>query len=114
VGIKCPLMTYGHMLYSLLVINWRSVIFNSFWLIGLAILLAAFSYHYWLARQINGRLRDQLNHPTFQRLYWLSFVFVGIGLAGTSQKTWEMIVWIIFILFSVVNMANAFRSSRVK
>lgn len=91
------------MLYSLIVINWQSVIVNSFWVMGLALLLAAFSYHVWLAHEQSRRLRDQFNHPTFQRLYWLSFVFVGIGLAGTSQKTWEMIVWIIFTLFSAVN-----------
>ncbi len=102
------------MLYSLIVINWQSVIINSFWIVGLAILLAAFSYHYWLANEENRRLRDQLNHPTFQRLYWLSFVFVGIGLAGTSQKTWEMIVWIIFILFSAVNTARTHRSLKIK
>ncbi|MEJ2748582.1 MAG: hypothetical protein P8183_11850 [Anaerolineae bacterium] len=102
------------MLYSLIVINWQSVIVNSFWILGLAILLAAFSYHYWLANEESRRLRDQLNQPTFQRLYWLSFVFVGIGLAGTSQKTWEMIVWIIFTLFSVVNTVGAYRSSKVK
>lgn len=100
------------MLYSMFVINWRSVIFNSSWLIGLAILLASFSYYYWLAQQKNGRLRDQLNHPTFQQFYWLSFIFVGIGLAGTSQKMWEMVIWIIFTLFSVVNTIAAHRSSR--
>ena len=102
------------MLYSRIVINWPSVIINSFWILGLAILLATFSYHYWLAGEENRRLRDQLNHPTFQRIYWLSFVFIGIGLAGTSQKAWEMIVWIIFILFSVVNTARALRSLKIK
>jgi hypothetical protein len=88
------------------VINWQSVLINSFWITGLAILLAAFSYHYWLAAEENRRLREQLSQPGFQRFYWLSFVFIGIGLAGTSQRTWEMIVWIIFTLFSVVNTAK--------
>lgn len=99
------------MLYSHVVINWPSIIINSFWIIGLAILLAAFSYHYWLAHEENRRLRDQLNQPTFQQLYWLSFVLVGIGLAGTSQKTWEMIIWMIFTLLSVVNTARAYKGS---
>lgn len=97
------------MLYSYVVINWPSIIINSFWIIGLAILLAAFSYHYWLAHEENRRLRDQLNQPAFQQFYWLSFVCVGIGLAGTSQKTWEMIVWIIFTLVSAVNTARAYK-----
>ena len=98
------------MLYSFFVINWQSVIINSFWIIGLALLLAAFSYHFWAAQKQKRRLRDQLNHPTFQQLYWLSFVFIGIGLSGTSRRTWEMVIWIIFTLFSVVNTARIHRS----
>lgn len=95
------------MLYSLSVINWLSVLINSFWIIGLSILLAAFSYHYWLANQENRRLKEQLEQPAFQRLFWLSFVFIGVGLAGTSQQVWESVVWIIFTLFSVVNTVKA-------
>ena len=95
------------MLYFLPVINWFSVFINSFWIIGLAILLAAFSYHYWLADQENRRLREQLNQPAFQKLFWLSFIFIGIGLAGTSQTGWETGLWIIFTLFSIVNTIKA-------
>ncbi|MCP4423756.1 MAG: hypothetical protein GY803_04615 [Chloroflexi bacterium] len=88
-------------------INWFSVFSNSFWIIGLAILLAAFSYHYWLADQENRRLREQLSQPAFHKSFWVSFVFIGIGLAGTSQKSWEAGLWIIFTLFSIVNTVKA-------
>lgn len=98
------------MLYSLLVINWQSVIVNSFWIMGLAILLAAFSYHYWAANEEKRRLRNQLSQPAFQQWYWLGFVFIGIGLIGTSQKTWEMAIWAIFTLFSIVNLFKERRS----
>lgn len=94
------------MLYSCLVINWVSVLSNSFWIIGLASLLAAFSYHYWLASQEKRRLREQLNSPGYLRLFWASLVLTGIGLAGTSQKIWEMIIWIIFTILSAVNTAR--------
>ena len=99
------------MLYSLLVINWQSVIVNSFWIMGLALLLAAFSYHYWLAHETKVSLRDQLNQPAFQQWFWLSFVFIGIGLAGTSAKSWEMIVWILFALYSATYSITEFRSA---
>jgi hypothetical protein len=92
------------------VINWQSVIVNSFWIMGLAILLAAFSYHYWAANEANRRLRDQLNQPAFQQWYWVSFVFIGVGLVGTSQKTWEMAVWAIFTLISIVNTVRGLRN----
>jgi len=89
------------------VINWLSVFINSFWIIGLSILLAAFSYHYWLADQENRHLKEQLERPDFQRLLWFSFVFIGVGLAGTSQQVWESAVWIIFTIISVVNTIRA-------
>jgi hypothetical protein len=95
------------MLYSSLVIDWFSVFINSFWIVGLAILLAAFSYHYWLAAEENRRLKEQLAQPGFQKFYWFSFVLIAVGLAGTSQKSWEIAIWIIFALISVVNMVQA-------
>lgn len=92
------------MLYSFAVIDWYSVIVNSFWILGLAILLAAFSYHYWLAQAESRSLKEQLNQSSFPRFFWISFVFVGIGLAGTSQRTWETVIWILFTLISLVNV----------
>jgi hypothetical protein len=85
------------------VINWYAVVINSFWILGLAILLAAFSYHYWLAPQADRRLIEQLNQPSFLGFFWLGIIFVCIGLAGTSSQPWESRLWIIFLLISVVN-----------
>lgn len=86
-------------------INWQSLIFNSFWVIGLSIMLAAFSYHYWLAGQENRQLRVQLNTRGFLRPIWLGLIFIGIGLIGTSQHTWEIAIWgvltVIALLFFV-------------
>ena len=93
-------------------IDWSSIFINSFWIIGLALLLAAFSYHYWLASQENRRLKEELARPPFQTYFWISFVLIGIGLAGTSQRTWETIVWIIFVIFSIVNTVQVYMRAR--
>lgn len=82
-------------------INWQSVIFNSFWIFGLAIILSAFSYHYWLAGQENRRLRLQLNEAGFLRPTWLGLIFIGIGLVGTSQEIWEMVLWGVLTLVAI-------------
>jgi hypothetical protein len=92
------------MLYFFLVINWFSLFFNTFWILGLAILLAALSYYYWQASQESRPLREQLNQPSFLKFFWLSFVFIGVGLAGTSQRAWETTIWIIFTLISAINV----------
>ena len=90
-------------------INWQSVIFNSFWILGLAILLAAFSYHYWEATQNGRSLRAQLGQPAFLRFFWLAIFLVSIGLIGTSQQLWEMAIWgglALFALFSIFGLSR--------
>jgi hypothetical protein len=86
------------------VINWFSVFINSFWILGLAVILAAFSYHYWLAGEEERPLKVQLNHPTFQKTFWSGILLISIGLAGTSQKLWEIAIWTIFTLICCYNL----------
>jgi len=91
------------------VIDWYAVFINAFWILGLAILLAAFSYHYWEAQQTQTRLREQLNKPAFNKNLWLSFILITIGLAGTSNKVWETIIWGIFLLVGIFNFVTLLR-----
>ena len=81
-------------------INWQSLIFNSFWILGAAILLAAVSYHYWAAGEEGRGLWQQLRRPDFLRFLWLACIFLGIGLAGTSRTWWETALWVGFTLVS--------------
>jgi hypothetical protein len=93
-------------------IDWYSLVFSAFWISGLAILLAAFSHHYWLAPQEGHNLRQQLEQPAFLQHFWISFSFISIGLAGTSHRKWETIVWIIFLMISAVNAIKMIRMSK--
>jgi hypothetical protein len=99
------------MLYSTLVINWFSLFINSFWILGLAILLASFSYHYWLAGEVKQSLRSQLNSPSFSKAFWLSMAFIAIGLAGTSRQIWEIAIWTFFALLSLYNLFTLVRAT---
>jgi hypothetical protein len=90
-------------------INWQSVIFNSFWILGLAIMLAALSYNYWLAKQEGRSLREQLGGRMFLRSFWLAMVLVGIGLAGTSQRNWELVIWIVLTVIALAMLIDLFR-----
>lgn len=97
------------MIYSLVVINWLSVLANSFWILGAAILLASFSYQYGAAGE-NGRrtsLKERLNEPAFLRFFWLGLVFIAIGLAGTSQRGWETVIWVAMAVISLYQMIKA-------
>ena len=90
-------------------INWQSVILNSFWILGLSLMLAAFSYHYWLAGQANRQLRLQLSERGFLRPIWLGLILVGIGLIGTSDESWEMVLWGVLTLIALIFLIGLYR-----
>lgn len=72
-------------------IDWLTVVAHGFWIAGLALILAALSYYYWLAGQEGRLLRRELAGPSFQKLLLIGLLLVGIGLSGTSQQLWQVI-----------------------
>ena len=71
-------------------IDWWAVATTGLWILGMSILLAAFSYHDWLARETGRRRRDLFNEFSF-RLPCTCGIFlacVGWGL-GQAGRWWE-------------------------
>jgi hypothetical protein len=99
------------MLYSGTVIDWKSVIFNACWIIGCAIILSTASYSYWVKTQSKLAAQQPIATPSIEQFYWLGFIFIGAGLAGTSQSNWEIVVWILFTLYAVVQIYLTARQS---
>lgn len=85
-------------------IDWIALFFNSFWLVGLAILLATLSYSYWVAQATTERWRDQFEKRGFLLPAWTAVFLVTIGLAGTADTWWETALWLIFMLFALFNL----------
>jgi hypothetical protein len=80
--------TEGHL------IDWWMVATNGLWILGLSIVLAAFSYHDWLARETGRRRRDLFKERSW-RLPWVSGMFlacVGWGLAQDT-RLWGKSFW---------------------
>lgn len=90
-------------------IDWIALLFNSFWILGTAVLLAAFSYHYWLAQVEGTSVRVQLERPSFSRPFWFGFVLISLGLMGTSSRWWETAVWGLFTALSLFNFYTTFK-----
>lgn len=86
-----------------------SVIANAFWIVGLAILLAAFSFHYDRARRAGRSVRGQLGRRSFTLAAWASATLVCIGLAATSDRLWEAAIWLLFMVYSVANLIATWR-----
>lgn len=98
------------MLYSNAVIDWFSVFINLFWILGSAIILAAFSYHFWLAGEEKRPLRIQLNYASFQKAFWTGVLLISVGLAGTSERLWEIVIWTIFALICFYSLFKLLRN----
>lgn len=75
-------------------IDWWLVSSSALWILGLSVLLAAFSYHYWLAQETGGRLRDQFKTGAWTLSCSLGMTLVSVGLAAGLHATWwERLFW---------------------
>ncbi len=69
-----------------------SVLANSAWILGLAIILAALSYVYWEASQTKQTFRSSLVSPTFQLPLYGGLTLIGLGLLGTGGSALEVVL----------------------
>ncbi|MCB8951622.1 MAG: hypothetical protein H6650_06360 [Ardenticatenales bacterium] len=84
---------------------WRTITANAFWLMGLAIMVASFSYHYWQAVALGQPFRQQRRTTSFRASAWSGLVLVCLGMGATSSRTWEAAVWYALTLLSLLNIA---------
>jgi hypothetical protein len=90
-------------------ISWWSVLINTLWILGLALLLADLSFFSWQARQEGSSLRQQFNKPQFLKFFWLALLLFSLGQAGTGDRLWELALWLLLALLSLVRLWS-FRS----
>lgn len=91
-------------------INWFSVVANGVWLVGLALILAAFSYHQWLAGQLGQPVGRALSNPSFQRWAMIGLLLVGIGLALTAEGPVQLLPAVALIAVCIVALIALFRT----
>lgn len=93
-------------------IDWVSLLFHTAWILGFAIILAAFSYHHWQARQQKLPWHHILRAPTFTTFAWIGLALIAFGLAGRSQTTSEAIIWVVFLLIALFNISKLWLTRR--
>jgi hypothetical protein len=69
-------------------IDWYFIGVHSLWIFGLAIVLAAFSWHDWQRRALARPLRQQLYRPSAQLPLSGGCVLVIVGLAMMKDAGW--------------------------
>jgi hypothetical protein len=93
-------------------INWFSVLANSFWIVGLAIILAGLSYYYWLAGQLGQTMGQQFHGYAFQRVALLGLLLVGVGLALTAAGPVQLAPAVALILVCAAALISLSRRRR--
>jgi phosphoglycerol transferase MdoB-like AlkP superfamily enzyme len=87
-------------------IDWFNLAANALWIIGLAIALAVVSHASWQAALQHEKLRNRLAQPGYQIYFDLAAVLFCLGMAATSRRLWEIILWsglaVLFIAQAVV------------
>ena len=92
-------------------IDWLTVVAHGFWIAGLALILAALSYYTWLAGQEGRSLRQELAGRAFQKPLLVGLLLVGVGLSGTSQQPWQLVVAAAVALGAAIALVFVWRTA---
>ena len=83
-------------------LDWLNLLFNSIWILALALGLSVVSIAYWEAQIEGKKLRALLGQYRYAFPLILAGVVFCLGMAATSTKLWEWIFWeISVILFGI-------------
>jgi hypothetical protein len=78
-------------------IDWFGLVANALWILACAIALATLSHASWVASLQHEKLRKILAIPQYQASINLAGILFCLGLAGTSNKWWEIVLWLIVV-----------------
>jgi hypothetical protein len=95
-------------------IDWYGVFANSLWIMGLSFALATFSYASWQASLNHERTLTRLRHPEVLIAFSLSALLFCAGLAATSDTIFEIVIWSILGLLSLIQVYLLLRQRRTE
>jgi hypothetical protein len=94
-------------------IDWTRVALNALWILGLSIVLAAFSHHQGLATGKPVRLRAIWPQRSWQIPFSAGMLLTCVGFAyGLSDRWWQTAIWTALALVFAVRLGKTARSGR--
>lgn len=66
---------------DLLKIPWGRVLSNFIWILGAAVVLAAFSYHEFLGHAEGVKRREVFKRKSFQKTFLFGLILAGLGVS---------------------------------
>ena len=97
-------------------IDWWFVAVNALWILGLSIILAAFSYHDWLRHATGRRWKELRARPSWRFPFsgGMLLFCLGMGL-GREMAWWERTLWgLLAASFALQTVMAAIPPSRRK
>ncbi len=88
------------------------VVKNGLWILGLAVLLATWSYARYAAYEARVKTRDMLNELKYALVMDLGMLLFVAGMAATESRIWALVLWILIGVAIVVHGYLQIRESR--
>jgi len=79
-------------------IDWLNLLYNSIWILALALALAVFSIAYYQAQLGKVKISSILGTPKFAFPLHVAGGLFSLGMAFTSDRWWEIVLWGILFL----------------
>jgi hypothetical protein len=93
-------------------IDWPALARNALWILGLSVVLAAWSALSWLAARRRVRAWRAAAWPVFAVPASAGLGSVAISMAWGAARGWERILWILLALAFLAQMASGWREAR--
>jgi hypothetical protein len=75
-------------------IDWWLVSVSALWILGLSIVLAAFSYHDWLRQETGRSWKELRSSPSWQLPFSAGLLLFCLGMGfGRTVSWWERALW---------------------
>ncbi len=95
-------------------LDWAGLASNGVWVLGVAVVLAAFSFYCYDAHVRRDKLRARLSSPGFQAWLMAGLALASLGGALTVSRWWERVLWGLLCAVSMWQTWLAWRAWQTK
>ncbi len=93
-------------------VDWAGMGKTALWVLGLAIVLATWSWNEWWARVHKRRLRSVLGEARFQVPFSIGLLVFCVGMALSESVLWKSAVWAVLALAFAWQGVQAWKGRR--
>jgi hypothetical protein len=96
------------------VIDVWSVVRNGLWVVGLSVLLAAWSWARYAAQKAGVKTRDKLAEPWYALALDFGLSLFLAGMAATEERWWARLMWIAIGVTVIIHGVLSFRQTQLR